>query len=1232
MELKAGGTLWSMMAHTLQTNMSQPVCSKFNVDPVQDSGAMQTIGGLKSILGLASKFYLPYEMMSLDDNDYRSHSYGPSEGNAVQDIICKCKLGLRTQSGTLLFHTLYVTETNDPILLGANFWEDSILRPVSHPWENRTYLRLTGKQDFFHTYCDSSLGGLRRVSVNMPKIVTSFSTRFAKEKSPIEIVIDVHRKTHASYSDIQLLLERTGIWTDATRAQLDALRANCEICLSQSDPKPSTKYGLKMSPEFNLEVSMDIAYLDANLLNLEEKHASELGSQKQLLIFHIMCDRTWLSECTIICNRALPMLLELLQVVWTHRHGLMQQLAFDAEFDKPAILAFLKANAIKAKIIPKDVHNKLRVERKNRTVKLFVRKIRQAYKDQTLSWTISYATFLSNIFYGSKPASPFEVSRGFTPRITGGAKATPLSDSIFDAFLNDRATQTLNSILKHNFHQNRVPPFIRVGDRVLCYSPKSFGKRGMYSPYVVHFIPPHRAWLTVKPNRTEIRFAPENVLLRPKNSLAARITDHRTGYVPSERNSIKPAAVENAYLPQAPLEFSLDFMQSALAEDSESDDGEDVVEPELQIIDVQADESNTISDAPDLLNGLQGRPNVSNESDEQGSSNVPLVPENVMAHVHELPLDGPPPRRSGRQRRKPMKFTSLSCLALTQTVAIDLRDEMFESWLKQIYSKHQGHEATRSKLSWVPDWVLDKALSVESANWLPIVNEMLYQDVSPQENIISSHTLYRVKVADDGKFSLKARIVPHGNRDKEKENIRGDSEVADHTSYRTVLALSAILNLPLFKVDVKAAFLQTGPAKRVVFVRPPSDLLLPGKLWKLLTTTYGLTEANRIFQRQSDDVIVDPGKMGMQSVHGVKQLFIKRNSTGKIVLLIAKQVDDVLGCGIPEAQDWFITQFDKFFKIGTIVKSPERIRFDGGYIETMDSGEVVFTMDEYLQAIPSILLTRERRRLLESKVTISELKEYQNRCGKFCWLGMMAFPLGHFYGSHLQQAVGDLRVKHLILCNTFIKEAQRMSATLVYRKPNLVKPVVPRILVFTDAGGIHKDTNYYQQGEIIGLGLGLNADSPFYVLDWKSSKQKRVAQSPGAAETIAAHTGVYRGMVLRDSLEQILCLVIPLDLTIDSMSLYRSMVTSHDPVDLSMRRDVVGIRDLYGAEIIHTMRWIAGTSNPADPMTKANTLGTRDVLCVMLNNGLLGLTMISKFAQNSIQSDLPHVANQEGEC
>ena len=50
--------------------------------------------------------------------------------------------------------------------------------------------------------------------------------------------------------------------------------------------------------------------------------------------------------------------------------------------------------------------------------------------------------------------------------------------------------------------------------------------------------------------------------------------------------------------------------------------------------------------------------------------------------------------------------------------------------------------------------------------------------------------------------------------------------------------------------------------------------------------------------------------------------------------------------------------------------------------------------------------------------------------------------------------------------------------------------------------------------------------------------------------------------------------VIRLDLVIDSMSLYHGMVTSQDPHDLSMRRDIAALLELYGTETIHSMRWI----------------------------------------------------------
>jgi hypothetical protein len=83
-------------------------------------------------------------------------------------------------------------------------------------------------------------------------------------------------------------------------------------------------------------------------------------------------------------------------------------LAFD-QFDKPEMLALLAGHGIKPKTVPPGRHNKLRAERKNRTLKLCLRKVRQAHGDKSVSWSLVYAGFLSNVFYGFKSVSPFEL-------------------------------------------------------------------------------------------------------------------------------------------------------------------------------------------------------------------------------------------------------------------------------------------------------------------------------------------------------------------------------------------------------------------------------------------------------------------------------------------------------------------------------------------------------------------------------------------------------------------------------------------------------------------------------------------------------------------------------------------------------------------------------------------------------------------------------------------------------
>lgn len=205
--------------------------------------------------------------------------------------------------------------------------------------------------------------------------------------------------------------------------------------------------------------------------------------------------------------------------------------------------------------------------------------------------------------------------------------------------------------------------------------------------------------------------------------------------------------------------------------------------------------------------------------------------------------------------------------------------------------------------------------------------------------------------------------------------------------------------------------------------------------------------------------------------------------------------------------NWFITEFKKYFNLGTIVKSPHKIRLDGGFIHVHENGDVDFTMQECLDSITPLEISRERRKQIHDKATVTEMNHYRAKAGQFCWLGMGAFPMGYYYVSYLQQCVGDLRARHLIAANGIIKEAMRHLVVLACRAGRKCGKFIPRVLTFTDAGSSNKQGVYYQERELIGLTFGASSASNFYLLDWKSHKQKRAAQSAGAAEAIAAHVG-----------------------------------------------------------------------------------------------------------------------------
>ena len=262
----------------------------------------------------------------MQPSDPTEHHFGPDPESAmIEKLIGKSRIMFYTTCGSPVIITFYVTDDDNPVLLGHNFWDDPSLKPISMPWEDSVSVFINGKREKIPSFADPTIGNLRRVKLLVPKksevAMTSivFST-----KSGIDVLNDVHKKTHASFRDIQMLLERTGNWSPVTESELIRLRNECEICRSQSDPKPNTKYGLKLSPDFNFEVGVDITYLDAGLLSISPSHLSEVYSGNQLAILHIMCNRTWYSEVEVITSRSLSKLIETVECVWNLNHGYPQ--------------------------------------------------------------------------------------------------------------------------------------------------------------------------------------------------------------------------------------------------------------------------------------------------------------------------------------------------------------------------------------------------------------------------------------------------------------------------------------------------------------------------------------------------------------------------------------------------------------------------------------------------------------------------------------------------------------------------------------------------------------------------------------------------------------------------------------------------------------------------------------------------------------------------------------------
>ena len=298
---------------------------------------------------------------------------------------------------------------------------------------------------------------------------------------------------------------------------------------------------------------------------------------------------------------------------------------------------------------------------------------------------------------------------------------------------------------------------------------------------------------------------------------------------------------------------------------------------------------------------------------------------------------------------------------------------------------------TESKLQLAPRWLLDQAIVTEKANYM---ERGAYQPISIREvprnsNIISSHHFFQVKRdGEASKLKFKCRLVPHGNRDVDKQSLRSDSSTAQFPCTRVLLSLAVLFHFDLASLEIATAYLQAGTLKRDIYIymRPPRDwTTYIDEVWKLLKPAYGLVESGRLWQLCIEEWT---NTYGFETIPGLPQLFVLRRASQQraVSLIAAKVVDDILLAGTSKELERFFASISNRFKVGRYISGRPFV-FNRVLISPTSDHSASLSMSEFMETIELLPLTRTRRKQHEEKCTQKELTALQSLAGKLNFLG-----------------------------------------------------------------------------------------------------------------------------------------------------------------------------------------------------------------------------------------------------
>ena len=198
---------------------------------------------------------------------------------------------------------------------------------------------------------------------------------------------------------------------------------------------------------------------------------------------------------------------------------------------------------------------------------------------------------------------------------------------------------------------------------------------------------------------------------------------------------------------------------------------------------------------------------------------------------------------------------------------------------------------------------------------------------------------------------------------------------------------------PLVKIDFKSSFLQTGLAKRDVYLIPPRESFCSSRMfWLLLVAAYGLVNSNAKWQEHSDLCLTQLGFMQLKYTPQLFYIFDQEN----LCAVAVKIVDDVLFSGPRNFLEQIISKITSRYTLRTVVFGPGTFLYYGLTISQNEVFSCVIHADDKLNSYEPYPIDRNRRKMQEDDLNELELRNFRSINSSIGWRVISASPLCAF--------------------------------------------------------------------------------------------------------------------------------------------------------------------------------------------------------------------------------------------